>query len=232
MKRLLTAVLAPATAAGVVLVAPTTSHAAAAPTITAINVKPALAVQTGANRQKITVQIHTDAADVDALAIPNRGGGGIVFSPKKVREGLWEASDYLYNWESAGAWTVDVTALDADFNDTKKSKTFQVRRATYFAGFNASPSKVRRGKAISVAGQLRGLNNYGEYVPFRGQKVTIYFKKKGTQKWVRYAVVTTAKNGKFAKRFSAKASGWWIAGYAGNATWYKSFSKNDGVVVR
>src|SRR5688500_19282993 len=50
-----------------------------------------------------------------------------------------------------------------------------------------------RSKAISVAGQLRGLNNYGEYVPFKGQKVTIYFKKKGTQKWVRYAVVTTAK---------------------------------------
>ncbi|GAA2614935.1 hypothetical protein SMC26_25470 [Actinomadura fulvescens] len=232
MQRLLIAALAPATAAGLVLVAPTTSHAADAPSITAITVKPSLAVQTGHNRQKITVQIQTNAADVDASAIPVRGSGGLVFSPKKIRDGLWEATDYLYNYEAAGTWTVDVTAWDADYNDTKKSKTFQVRRGTYFAGFGASPSKVRRGKAISVAGQLRGLNSYGEYVPFRGQKVTIYFKKKGTQKWVRYAVVTTARNGKFTKRFKAKASGWWIAGYAGNATWYKSLSKSKGVVVR
>ncbi|KAB2347749.1 hypothetical protein [Actinomadura rudentiformis] len=235
MKRLLIAALAPATAASLVLVAPTSAHADAA-VIGKITVKPGLAVQTAKSEQKISLEVRaTNAASMYASAEPTRGNGGALwFDLKETAKGsgIWRASDALSHYFAAGTWKVQVVATDAEYDQTTKGASFQVRRATYFAGFNAAPSPVRRGKAISVTGQLRGLNSYGMYVPFKGQKVTIYFKKKGTQKWVRYAVVTTAKNGKFAKRFSAKTSGWWIAGYAGNATWYKSFSKNDGVVVR
>ncbi|WP_067475121.1 hypothetical protein [Actinomadura hibisca] len=239
MRRLLAAALSTAAVAAAGTVAVAAPAHAAAPAITGVKITPAVAVQSKVNKQKVTVEVRTSAGvdSVTAELQPRVGSGGIFVNLAKTSTpGLWRASDYLYNYDAAGAWTVDVEAADYEAGDnweTRRTGTWQVRKNTYFSGFQASPSPVRKGKAITVSGWLKGLDGYGyAYAGVRNQKIAIYFKKKGTAKWVPYGTVTTASGGKFSKRFQAKASGYWQAGFAGTGYWNKSWSGGDGVVVR
>ncbi|MGI5166633.1 hypothetical protein ACQEU3_19995 [Spirillospora sp. CA-253888] len=239
MRRLLAAALSTAAVAAAGTVAVAAPAHAAAPTIGAIKVTPAVAVQSKVNKQKVNVEVRTSPGvdSVTALLEPRVGSGGLfVILKKTTTPGLWRGGDDLYNYESAGAWTVDVEVADYEAGDdyeAKKRAIWQVRKNTYFSGFQAGPSPIRKGKAITVSGWLKGLDGYGSaYAGVRNQKVVIYFKKKGTAKWVPYGTVTTATGGKFAKRFQAKTSGYWLAGFAGTGYWNKAWSNGDGVVVR
>jgi len=233
MRRLLSATLATATA-GLALTATSPAHAARAASITSITVKPALAVQSRVNRQVVNFEVRaTGAADLDIDVMAHRGNGSvIVTNVKQAAPGVWRGSGFLYNWEGAGAYDVDVTAYDSDYNTTTGHASFQVRRNTYVTAFKAGPSPIRRGKAITVSGQLKGLNAIGDYSGVKAQRVQIFFKKKGTSKWVSYGFAGTGNTGKFAKRFKAKTSGYWTVRFAGTGWWNKSASNNDGVVVR
>jgi hypothetical protein len=237
MRRLLSVTLATATA-GLALTAAPAAHAAPArgATITSVTVKPALAVQSRVNKQTVNFEVRASGvADLDIDVQAHRGNGTVIVTNVKQTapgSGVWRGSGFLYNWETAGAYDVDVTAYDADYNATTKHASFQVRKNTFVSGFKAGPSPIRRGKAITVSGQLKGLNTLGEYSGVKGQRVQILFKKKGTAKWVPYGTVTTGKAGKFAKRFKAKTSGYWVVRYAGTGWWNKSTSNGDGVVVR
>lgn len=236
MRRLLASALATAAvAACATAVTAPAAHADPA-AISSVSVKPALAVQTKVNKQKINVEVRTSTG-VDSVTadLQARVGDGQMFVIlKEVQPGVWQGWDYLYNWEAAGTWTADIEAsdYDSDAGDAKKTSSFQVRRGTYVSGFKASPGKVRKGKAISVSGSLKGLGSYGEYYGLKKGKVVVYFKRKGTKSWVKYGTVTTGSGGKFLKKFKAKTSGYWLARFDGTGYWYRSYSAGKGVVVR
>lgn len=237
MKRtvLLTTALATALAGtGVTAAAHAGTTTAAAPAIFWVKAQPSTVVLTGRGERKVTITVLVaDATRVRAQVnmVGHTGGEVSVLRPAG-RPGLWTGTGSL-NWvDDPGAYDVRVTAMDADSDDSEAHARFQLRRGTYFGGFKAAPGVARKGKAISVSGQLKGLNSTGHWAAYKKGRVAIYFRKAGTRAWVRYAVVGTDRNGKFLKKFKARATGDWKAQYAGNGTWYKSSSANRHVRVR
>lgn len=236
MQRLLTAALTTAAGAGMVITGVPAVHAETrvAPSIGPITVSPALAVETGARTQTIRFRVRATGAVRVRVKVRDRAGTeSVIVDPlRQTAPGLWQGSGLLYNYEAPGTHSVVVTATDSEFDDTVARRTFQVRRATYFSGFKAGPSPIRRGRKITVKGQLRTLNNGGKYAGYRGVRVGVFFKRSGTHTWVRLAVVTTGRNGGFLKKFGANASGSWKVQFVGNGTRYKSASKPSAVRVR
>jgi hypothetical protein len=236
MKRtvLLTTAMATALAGTGVTAAHAGTATAAAPGIVSISVQPSTVVLTGRGERKIKLTVVASGANRVRAQVNKAGhtGGMVSVLRPTGRPGVWTGWGSL-NWvDDPGAYDLRVTAMDADSDTTEGHKRFQLRRGTYFGGFKAAPGVVRKGRAISVSGQLKGLNSVGRWAAYKRGHVAIYFRKAGTRAWVRYAVVTTDRNGRFLKKFKARATGDWKVQFGGNGTWYKSASKNRHVRVR
>ncbi|WP_433330274.1 hypothetical protein [Spirillospora sp. CA-294931] len=206
----------------------------AAPSIVSIAVDPATVVLTGRAERRFTITVVAGGARHVRAQVNQAGhGGGTVTSLRPTgRPNTWTGFGTV-NWVDApGAYSVRVTALDENADTAEGSRGFQVRRGTYFKGFAGSPATVRRGRAITVAGQLKGLNYAGDWAAYQKGAVILYFRKAGTRAWVRYATVTTGRDGRFVKRFTARSTGDWGAQFRGNGSWAGSSSKASRVRVR
>ncbi|KAB2350955.1 GH25 family lysozyme [Actinomadura rudentiformis] len=101
---------------------------------------------------------------------------------------------------------------------------------TGFAGVNAGPEPVRRGRALTVLGRLYAFNGGWKGLP--GKRVNVYFRAKGSAKWVYAGAVTTDRYGKFRKRFTAKRDGSWRVAFWGGPRYFGTTSGSDYVDVR
>lgn len=96
--------------------------------------------------------------------------------------------------------------------------------------FNASPEPVRKGKALTVTGQLN--RRIDAWDSFPGQRVYVYFRAKGSHDWTYKGVAATDRNDLFRKGFKAGKDGTWRVIYRGNTTYLPVTSIGDYVGVR
>ncbi|WP_433243324.1 hypothetical protein [Actinomadura nitritigenes] len=132
--------------------------------------------------------------------------------------------------ERDGYWRVRYPG-DALYKPLVTTPTFiDVRYGTSIAGFNASPEPVKKGKTLTVKGQL--FRQMDKKLPGPNAPVSIYFQAKGSSKWTQVAVVKTASNGWFSKTFKATQDGTWRASYNGSAAYLASNKPTDYVDVQ
>ncbi|MCO5969800.1 hypothetical protein NDW01_15450 [Actinoallomurus sp. WRP6H-15] len=203
--------------------------------ITSVTVTPSTVIQSATNRKTVTVQVHTSAEtdDVTADLQPVKGSGGTVIVLKKTAPGVWTGSGFIYNFEAPGPWNVDIDAIDyeADGPDASKTVRISVKRNISLSKFKASSTKVKKGRKFTLSGTLKRWDGSYQYVGYKGQKVTFYFKKKGAKTYAYAGSTTTVSGGKFTKKVTASKSGTWQARYAGSSIYVAAVSATTGVTV-
>jgi hypothetical protein len=238
MKRALT--LIAATAALTPVLTPATAHArptVAAPTI---SVSPGTVVPLAKSSKTVTIRVTAPGlgeysyVSVDARGPKGDYDGDVVDDPDG--DGVFEARLQFDRMNEAGGWKVETTIYDGNTGDdyAGPSASFSVKRHTKLSA-NAAPEPVKKGGTISVGGRLTRLTQYGypsDYVAYSGQRVYVYFKRKGTTKWVSKGYVTTDKYGKYVKKFKAAYDGYWRTGFAGTSMHAPVLSSGDFVDVR
>ncbi|GGY95114.1 calcium-binding protein [Streptomyces poonensis] len=144
--------------------------------------------------------------------------------------------DYLSN-ANAGTWYVDawIDAKDGDFVWEEKAGSFKFQRASKLT-VNASPEPVKKGKTITVTGNLTRANwetlKYGGY---SAQSVKLQFKKKGTST---YKTVKTVKSGSgksagvLKTTVKASVDGTYRYSFAGTSTASAVSSSGDAIDVK
>jgi hypothetical protein len=135
----------------------------------------------------------------------------------------------------AGDWQARIP----DTEDTQPSVSgidhVEARYVSEFTAFNAAPEPVRRGRKITITGRLGYIPPAGQQEvlpPLTKKKVGIYFRAKGTKKWVLMGTAMTGPKGGFSRNFTARRDGYWRAKFAGgpNVVGYTGWS--DYVDVR
>ncbi|MCO5998200.1 hypothetical protein [Actinoallomurus rhizosphaericola] len=203
--------------------------------ITSVKVTPSTVVQSTTNRKTVTVQVHTstETDHVTATLEPVKGSGFGFIVLKQTSPGWWSGSDFIYNYDAPGAWNVDIDATDyeADGPDASKTVQISVKRNISLSKFKASSTKVKKGRKFTLSGTLKRWDGSYQYVGYKGQKVTFYFKKKGAKTYAYAGSTTTGSGGKFTKKVTASKSGTWQARYAGSSIYVAAVSATAGVTV-
>ncbi|WP_320780109.1 calcium-binding protein [Streptomyces sp. CRN 30] len=144
--------------------------------------------------------------------------------------------DYLSN-ANAGTWYVEawIDAEDGDFVWEEKAGSFKFQRATKLT-VNATPEPVKKGKTITVTGNLTRAN--WETLKFGGyssQSVKLQFKKKGTSTYkdVKTVKAGTGKSaGKLKTTVKATVDGTYRYSFAGNSAAAAVSSAGDAIDVK
>ncbi|MEV5882659.1 calcium-binding protein [Streptomyces sp. NPDC052020] len=127
--------------------------------------------------------------------------------------------DYLSN-ANAGTWYVDamVEAKDGDFVWEEKAGSFKFQRASKLTA-NASPEPVKKGRTITVTGQLTRANwETLKYAGYSGQSVKLQFCKKGSTTYTTLKTIKTDMKGNLSTTVTAGADGYFRYAFAGTAT--------------
>ncbi|WP_143118425.1 MULTISPECIES: hypothetical protein [Actinomadura] len=104
---------------------------------------------------------------------------------------------------------------------------------TVIQSANAAPEPVRKGRAITVSGRLKRVDNIGlGYTSYSGKPIRVYFRPKGAKTWTYMGATKTAKDGRFRKAFKAKRDGTWRAYFPGTSNFDRQKSRDDYVDVR
>ncbi|MEU8309407.1 hypothetical protein AB0C84_38155 [Actinomadura sp. NPDC048955] len=165
----------------------------------------------------VRLQFSTDGKSWKDKAAQSPMNGKFAIDVKAERDGYWRA-----RVPDDDGYLVVPSVSNADHVD--------VRYRTYIHQFNASPEPVRKGAAITVKGLLYRYMPAGR--PGPGAPVSLYFKAKGSSTWTGVAVVRTASNGWFSKKFKASKDGYWTAVYKGGSGYLRSNQPADYVDVR
>ncbi|MCX5406472.1 hypothetical protein OHA37_21675 [Streptomyces sp. NBC_00335] len=103
------------------------------------------------------------------------------------------------------------------------------RTATEITKFNAAPEPVQKGQAFFIKGSLRHETPAKAYA---GQKVLFYFQPAGSQTYVYKGHSKTAEDGSFVHKFTADATGTWIARYRdADGKHFNAESRRDELTV-
>ncbi|MEZ3177598.1 calcium-binding protein [Streptomyces pimonensis] len=135
----------------------------------------------------------------------------------------------------AGTWNVSAYAIAADgdavFLDTAAS--FDVRRETLLTA-DAAPGKVRRGRIVTVTGDVRhaGWAAGAPVAAAAGQEVELQFRREGRSAYRTVKTVTTAADGTVRAAVRAFQDGSYRWSYAGTAGTAAAVSAADSVDVR
>jgi hypothetical protein len=149
------------------------------------------------------------------------------------QSGTWQATAKVSKMESLGVWAADVTVADNDYNRTENQYAayFNVKHATHITRLNAGPEPTHKWRTITVKGTFTELGSYEGYVGASG-KIAYYFRRSGSTTWTYMGYsYSSASTGYFAKRFTAKRSGTWAAGFAGAGNYTRSNVPTDFVKV-
>lgn len=125
-----------------------------------------------------------------------------------------------YSNSDAGSDSMIVEAYNEDYDSRERvfANAFSLKRATAFKSgtFNASPEPVRRGKPITVKGQLLIADwTNDRYVGYGGRSVALQFRTpSGAYKTIKN--VTSASDGWVSTTVTASTSGYWRLAYGGN----------------
>ncbi|TKK78744.1 hypothetical protein FDA94_37325 [Herbidospora galbida] len=101
--------------------------------------------------------------------------------------------------------------------------------ASRVVDFNASPEPVKKGKKLSLVGELQTWD-HGRWDGYEG-KVTVWFKAK-SGKWTYVKTAWTDGSGEFSTTATAKKTGDWRVVFAGDKDTKPSNSKSDWVLVK
>ncbi|MGI5166239.1 hypothetical protein ACQEU3_17955 [Spirillospora sp. CA-253888] len=132
--------------------------------------------------------------------------------------------------ETAGYWRLAFSGDDQNAPSAGWADHVEVRDRTRIDDFNASPEPVRKGRTVTVQGDLRRLTRTSTS-GLGGQKVSFYFLPKGAKKWTYLAASTTGRLGHFTHHFKAVKDGTWRVYYGGTAVYAKTY-RDDYVDVR
>ncbi|MFI7532955.1 hypothetical protein [Streptosporangium sp. NPDC049376] len=142
----------------------------------------------------------------------------------------WFDSDF-----NTGSWTLDVTVTRGNESIkyeradvfTVQLKKAKKKKAKTKVSFDVNANKVRKGKTVRFYGAAyRGSSAYS------GKGVELYYRKKGSTKWVFFAIAKANRSGKYSKVVKPKADAYWRAVVTGNSTTSGSTSGYEFVDVR
>ncbi|MFF4991070.1 hypothetical protein ACFY19_28070 [Streptosporangium saharense] len=142
----------------------------------------------------------------------------------------WFDSDF-----TTGAWTLDVTVTRGNESiKYERADTFSVqlkkakkKKVKSKISFDVNANKVRKGKTVRLYGAVyRGSSAYAR------KNVELYYRKKGSTKWVFFAVTKANSKGKYSKVVRPKVDAYWHAVAPGTSTTSGSTSASEFVDVR
>ncbi|MGI5272124.1 hypothetical protein ACQEUU_23410 [Nonomuraea sp. CA-218870] len=119
----------------------------------------------------------------------------------------------LNRYFPTGTWTVTVTARGAGGAEVTEYASFELRRETRLSSVRAE----RDGGGVRLSGRLKRLDPRGRagYVPFRGQRVELLWRRDASGDWERVAEATTTAAGAFSRTVSGRDGGEWRARFPG-----------------
>ncbi|SEG58377.1 hypothetical protein SAMN05444920_103304 [Nonomuraea solani] len=151
----------------------------------------------------------------------------------KESDGYYRGTTYFADDTPAGSWTLEIYARrggqtlkgEAAFSveaaaggSTKKTKT----RVTI-----AAANKVKKGKTFKVYGKVyRGSKAY------KGKKVEVYFKAKGTKTYQLVGFAKATSTGRYSRSFKAKKDGYFQVKVPGTSKTRSALSPQEFVDVR
>ncbi|MFH8368674.1 calcium-binding protein [Streptomyces sp. NPDC018031] len=142
-------------------------------------------------------------------------------------------TDFVDN-SPAGTWYVSTWAdgEDGDFHSNAKAASFRVQRQSKLT-VNASPEPVKKGKTITVTGNLTRADwrSHG-YVGHKDQSVQLQFRKQGTDTYTTVKTVKTTTGGALKTTVTAATDGYWRWNYAGISTTAPAKAGGDLVDVQ
>ncbi|GAA3823972.1 hypothetical protein GCM10022226_50700 [Sphaerisporangium flaviroseum] len=260
MKRIATTLVAAAMGASVLTVAaPALADTApdTAVSIESVKVTPDPVVIRGRDRVAVTATVETVAAESVKLDFdPTGQGGQSDCNPcpgaAKASGGsetkTWSKTIVLDRHDPAGKWNVYVEATGFDGKVVKAKSSFYVKvvtdrhrgpRATRIADFDASPEPVKKGRKLSLTGQLQTARCYGDwwwdgdaYVVggnrcrddhrwhswrhLGWQDIKVYFHRAHGGKWEYVDTIETNPDGSFYTKIPAYWSGTWKVVFEGS----------------
>ncbi|QKG23567.1 Htaa domain protein [Actinomadura verrucosospora] len=151
----------------------------------------------------------------DAGALLVSGDGRFDIQGRATRDGYWRTV------VRGDGYLVVPSTSPTDYVD--------VRYRTKFLDFNASPEPVVKGRTVTIMGTL--FRETTKWARFGKQKVSFYFRPKGSTKWTYMGATTADGMGQFRKGFKASKDGTWRAYYGGASAYVKTF-RDDYVDVR
>ncbi|MEV2197136.1 hypothetical protein AB0I02_40095 [Streptomyces phaeochromogenes] len=132
--------------------------------------------------------------------------------------GSWNANAYAvaFNGQDPSAEDFDVTKVGvAEFAKVGTTKVQRFSKLTV----NASPEPVKKGKTITVKGNLTRANwETNKYAGYTVQSVKLQFKKKGTSTYVDVKTVKSGSAGALKTTVKAAADGYFRYNFAGTTT--------------
>ncbi|MCW2938640.1 MAG: Htaa domain protein, partial [Actinomycetia bacterium] len=126
--------------------------------------------------------------------------------------------DVAFTAIMTGTWSVNY------YGDTHYSYTFgdatgiTVVRSTRFANGHITPQPVKRGHPLTLTGALQSLDAYGTWTGIDSAQVTVWFRAKGTTRWVQKTIATVDQQGHYHITVKAPLSGTWQIRFAGDAS--------------
>jgi len=155
-----------------------------------------------------------------------------VYSCKGVFN-LYAASDFQGNG-AAGTWKLFLGAYDlyanASFDDNVA--TTKIKRAAKLT-VNASPEPVKKGKTITVTGNLSRANwTTGKYAGYGTQPVKLQFRKKGSTTYTTLKTVKSSSTGALKTTTKANLDGYYRFAFAGTTTTGSVSATGDFVDVK
>lgn len=105
------------------------------------------------------------------------------------------------------------------------------RTNTRVFSISATPAKVAKGGTVTVKGTLKEYRS-GSWKAYAGQKVYLYFQKKGSTSWTYITSGKTGSTGVAKLKGKATKDGYWLIQYFGDAKHFDSDGVKDYVDVR
>jgi hypothetical protein len=122
--------------------------------------------------------------------------------------------------------------VQGDFQQALSRVVHLSRYDTQVAGYKVSPTKVRKGKQVTVSGTLQKLTS-PKWSAFGKQKVYLLFRAKGGSSYGLAGTVSTTSKGKFSKKVKPARDGYFLAVWlTPNSRYVDAVSKEVFVDVR
>ncbi|MFG2969263.1 MULTISPECIES: calcium-binding protein [unclassified Streptomyces] len=141
--------------------------------------------------------------------------------------------DFLSN-ANAGTWYVStwIDANDDDFITADKAASFKFQRAAKLTA-NATPEPVKKGKTITVTGNLTRANWESlKYSGYGSQSVKLQFRKKNSSTYTTLKTIKGTSTGALKTTTKATADGYYRFSFAGNGTTGTVSSTGDLIDVK
>ncbi|TDC93918.1 hypothetical protein E1292_40460 [Nonomuraea deserti] len=149
----------------------------------------------------------------------------------KVRTGRGGWFSARVRVDATGWWRAQFAATSAAEASVSDSDRVDVRRSrldSRISRFDARPEPVEQGDRLRFSGSLR----IEDRARVSGERVEIFFKAAGSDRWTYVTSDRTSRHGRFYASATARSSGWWRAEYDGARGVKGTASRPDWVTVK